>query len=60
MVEDEPGPRPDEPSLAGVRQLAAASFEFEFGESLEPVGKDDYAHPPRGRGMRDDMHTMRG
>ncbi|MXZ53430.1 MAG: hypothetical protein F4Z34_09635 [Acidimicrobiaceae bacterium] len=45
IVHEEPGPRSEEPSLAVVRRSAAASFEFELGESLEPGGMDDYSGP---------------
>ncbi|MDE0517486.1 MAG: hypothetical protein OXH43_14220, partial [Acidimicrobiaceae bacterium] len=47
VVEDEPGPRLGEPSLAVVRQSAAATFTFELGESREPGGMEDYAGPMR-------------
>ena len=43
IVDEEEGARPDEPSLMVVRSSAAAQFEFELGESLEPGGLDDYA-----------------
>ena len=45
IVHTEPGPREPEPSLGVVRQSAAASFEFELGESLERGGMDDYSGP---------------
>lgn len=45
IVHEEPGPLEPEPSLAVVRRSAAASFEFELGESLEPGGMDDYSGP---------------
>ncbi len=43
VVADEPGGRPDEPTLAVMQDSKAATYVFELGDSREPGGLDDYS-----------------